>query len=461
MQSAHRDGSEGHDRRPQIKTVAGASMVGTTIEFYDFFIFATAAALVFPALFFTGSTPFVGTLLAFATLGVGFFARPLGGVVFGHFGDQIGRKTMLIISLVIMGACTVLIGLLPTYAQIGAAAPILLVVLRLLQGVAVGGEWGGAVLMATEHAPPGRRGFFGSWPQAGAPAGILLANAVFLVVSFLPDDAFMAWGWRLPFLLSAVLIVVGLFIRLRIEESPAFQQVKQTGTQARMPIVDVFRTYPRQVFLAAGAFAVIHAISYVFVSYIATYATSEAGVSRSTILGVIAVSASIQFAAHLYFGHLSDRTGRKPLYLIGALGMGIFVFPAFWLIGTGNVFLMLLGHILPFAIFLSVAGGTAPAMFSEMFGTRVRYTGASLGYQLASILGAALSPIIAVSLFEFTGTALSISAYLALLAAISFVCVLLIPETYRTDIEETKPGERDLLKSPADSQSPQNSEANV
>jgi MHS family shikimate/dehydroshikimate transporter-like MFS transporter len=454
MESLERLGGEDLGQRSPIGTVAGASLIGTTIEFYDFFIFGTAAALIFPALFFTEATPFVGTLLAFATFGVGFVARPLGGVVFGHYGDKLGRKTMLVLSLLIMGLATVLVGALPTFAQVGVLAPILLVTLRLLQGIAVGGEWGGAVLMAVEHAPPGRRGFYGSWPQSGGPLGIVLANVIFFSVSLLPEDAFLAWGWRVPFLLSAVLVGIGLFIRLKITESPTFQRIKGTHTEARMPIVDVFHTYPKQVFLAAGTFTVLSAVIYVFVVYMSTYATNVVGVSTTEILGIISISSTLCFFAHLFFGALSDRTGRKPLFLIGVIGLGASTFPSFWLINTGNFYLMLVGHVVVFALFLSVAAGTVPALFSEMFGTRVRYTGISLGYQVANILGGALAPIIATSLVEATGSAYSISAYLVVLAVISLVCMLLISETYQSDIEEDRPEERGLLGGTAAERSP-------
>jgi MHS family shikimate/dehydroshikimate transporter-like MFS transporter len=249
-----RVGGEDRGQISAIRKVAGASLIGTTIEWYDFFIYGTAAALVFPALFFPEFSETAGTLAAFATFGVGFFARPVGGIIFGHFGDRIGRKTMLVLTLTIMGVATTLIGLLPTYEAIGVAAPLLLVVLRFAQGLGVGGEWGGAVLMAVEHSPAEKRGFFGSWPQMGVPAGLILSNLIFLAVSSLPEEQFTAWGWRIPFLLSIILVAVGLFIRLRIMESPAFRRVQETQTEARMPIVDVIRTYPKQVLLAAGAF---------------------------------------------------------------------------------------------------------------------------------------------------------------------------------------------------------------
>ena len=428
-----RAGSEPVSGTP-ISKVAGACLIGTTIEFYDFFIYGTAAALVFPKLFFPEASPFIGTLLAFAAFGVGFVARPLGGVIFGHFGDRIGRKKMLVVSLMIMGLSTVLIGVLPTYAAVGALAPALLVLLRLAQGIAVGGEWGGAVLMAVEHAPPQKRGFYGSWPQAGAPLGTLLATGAFFLVSLLPDEDFLSWGWRIPFLASIVLIVAGLFIRLKVTESPAFQVVHQQHAEPRRPIVEVLRDHPRAVLLVAGAFLVQSTVSYVFIAYLASYGTAVVKAPRTTVLAVIMLSAVVSTILHITFGAVSDRRGRKPLYLAGVIAMGVLIFPAFALFNTGNFALMLLAHILMFGVALSLSGGPTPAMFSEMFSSRIRYTGASLGYQLAGLFGAALSPIIAASLYEAFGTGYAIAVYVAATAVISFIAVSFIPESKSVDI---------------------------
>lgn len=418
------------------RKVALGTFIGTTIEWYDFFIYGTAAALVFPRLFFPEVGPFLGTILAFATFGAGFLARPLGGIVFGHFGDRLGRKPMLVVSLLMMGIATVLIGLLPTAATVGALAPVLLVLLRLAQGIAVGGEWGGAVLLAVEHAPPGRRGFFGSFPQAGAAAGTVLATAAFYVVALLPDDQFLAWGWRLPFLASAVLVVVGLYVRLRIAESPIFRRLELRKDTARLPLIETFRTHPRQVLLVAGAFLVQSAFAYIFIAYLATYATQVVGVSRDTILLIIALSGVVSFVMHLYCGALSDRFGRRPVYLTGVIAMGVLIFPSFALIDTGVFALVLLGHVMIFGVAQAISGGATATMFAEMFSTGVRYTGASVGYQLAGVAGAALSPIIAATLFEVTGTGYAIASYLAVMAVISLVSVLLIGETRDRNLTE-------------------------
>jgi MFS transporter, MHS family, shikimate and dehydroshikimate transport protein len=439
-----RMGGEDRGQISAIRQVASASLIGTTIEWYDFFIYGTAAALVFPALFFPEFSETAGTLAAFATFGVGFFARPVGGIIFGHFGDRVGRKTMLVLTLTMMGIATVLIGLLPTYEAIGVAAPLLLVVLRFVQGLGVGGEWGGAVLMAVEHSPPERRGYYGSWPQMGVPAGLILSNLIFLAVAGLPEEQFLAWGWRIPFLLSIVLVAVGLFIRLRIMESPAFSRVKETQTEARMPIGDVVRTYPMQVLLAAGAFIVINAYFYILVSYLINYATAEAGMSNSAIITVILISSVVSFFAMPLFAALSDRTGRRPVYLTGVVGMGISAFLLFWATDTASFWLVLPAHIFGLGA-LSMSYGPQAAFYAEMFGTRVRYSGISLGYQGGSIFGGALAPIIATSLFAATGTSTSIAMYIAALAVLSFVCAFVATETYQVDIEAERPEERRLI----------------
>ncbi|TCJ15323.1 MFS transporter [Rubrobacter taiwanensis] len=433
-------GLDAGSRQREIRKVAMASFIGTTIEWYDFFIYGTAAALVFGALFFPEFDPLAGTLAAFATFAVGFFARPVGGIIFGHFGDRIGRKTMLIISLMIMGIATVLIGLLPGYAAIGVAAPILLVILRFIQGLAVGGEWGGAVLMAVEHSPPGKRGFYGSWPQMGVPAGLILSNLMFLSVASLPEEAFMAWGWRVPFLASIVLVGVGLFIRFRIMESPGFARVKETGTEARMPIVEALRNFPKQIALAAGAFIIINAYFYILVSYIINYATMSAAqpISRSAIIAIVLVSSVILTFTIPAAGALSDRVGRRRLYLIGTVGMGLTAFPLFWFTDMGNVALILIIHALALN-FLGLAYGPQAALYAETFTTRLRYSGISLGYQGGSIFGGALAPLIATALLAATGTSTAIAVYIAVLAVLSFICMWLMTETYRKDIDEDVP----------------------
>jgi MFS transporter, MHS family, shikimate and dehydroshikimate transport protein len=302
-------------QRASIRQVALASFIGTAIEWYDFFLYGTAAALVFNQLFFPNFAPLTGTLASFATFGVGFFARPVGGVVFGHFGDRVGRKSMLVITLLVMGGATFLIGLLPTFETIGIWAPILLVVLRFLQGFAVGGEWGGATLMAVEHAPEDSRNFYASWPQMGAPAGLVLSTAVFTAFSSLPDDQFFAWGWRVPFLLSIILIGVGLFIRLRVLESPAFARVKELGTKSRVPLLEVLRDYPVAALLSIGVVLVNIGGYYIVITFTLSYTTEQLGVARNVPLIGLLLAGVAEIAGILIFAYVSDRIGKRPVAL--------------------------------------------------------------------------------------------------------------------------------------------------
>jgi MFS transporter, MHS family, shikimate and dehydroshikimate transport protein len=442
-----RIGGEDRGQTSSVRQVALASLIGTSIEWYDFFLYGTAAALIFNKLFFPNVSPTTGTLAAFATFGVGFFARPVGGLVFGHYGDKIGRKAMLVTTLLIMGIATFLVGLLPTYATIGVLAPILLVALRFLQGFGVGGEWGGAVLMAVEHAPRGRRGFFGSWPQMGVPIGLLLSTAVFDVVSsVLSEQQFSTWGWRVPFLLSIILVGVGLFIRLRILESPAFARVKETGTEARVPILDVLRTYPKNVLLAMGMRMADNGLFYIFTVFVLDYAVAELGLPKSTILSGVLIAAAIYVFTTPFYGALSDKIGRRPLYMGGAGTSLLFAFPFFWLVDTKNTLLIWLALVVALPIFHAAMYGPQAAFFSELFGTRVRYSGASIGYQLASVFAGGLAPLIAAALLASQGgKPWLVALYMMALALISFVSVYLATETYRSEISEEKPQEQQIV----------------
>ncbi|TFV56929.1 MFS transporter [Mycobacterium sp. PS03-16] len=412
--------------------VAVASFIGTTVEYYDFLIHGTAAALVFPKLFFPEVSAATGLLLSFATFGVGFVARPLGGVVFGHFGDRIGRKRMLVYSLLIMGVATVLMGALPTYAQIGVAAPVLLTLLRLAQGFAVGGEWGGATLMAVEHAAPHRKGLYGAFPQMGAPAGTATATLAFYVVSRLPDEQFLSWGWRVPFLLSAVLIVIGLAIRLSLTESPDFAAVQARAALVRLPLADAIRRHWRQVLLVAGAYLSQGVFAYICVAYLVSYATSVAGIDRPAALLGVSVAAVIAVVMYPLFGALSDAVGRKPVFLAGVVAMGLSVVPVFALINTGDARWFLVALILVFGLAMAPAAGVTGSLFSLAFDADVRYSGVSLGYTLSAVAGSAFAPTIATALYTATKTSDAIAAYMVAVSVVSAVCVCLMPGPWRT-----------------------------
>ncbi len=414
--------------------VVVASFIGTMIEWYDFFLYGTAAALVFNQLFFPTFDPLTGTMAALGTFAVGFFARPLGAVVFGHFGDRFGRKSMLVTTLTLMGLATFLIGVLPTYTQIGAAAPALLVFLRFVQGFGVGGEWGGAVLMAVEHGRSGRRGLYASWVQAGVPAGLLLATAVFNLCSQLPDEAFLAWGWRIPFLLGIALLAVGMFIRLQVLESPVFTQLQDKKKVVRSPVVEVFRRHPRNIALACGARFAENGCFYLFTVFLLTYATEEAGLEKTPVLNGILAASAIQFFLIPMFGALSDRIGRRPVYMGGAMALAVFAFPFFFLVDTGNIVLVWLAIAIGLLVHASMYAPQA-AFFSELFGAEVRCSGASLGYQLASPLAGGIAPLVATALLKWSGgQPWPVALYLILMAAVTIVSVWLADETHRVDL---------------------------
>jgi metabolite-proton symporter len=418
-----------------IARVVGASLIGTTVEWYDFFLYGVAASVVFGDLFFPKGEQLTGTLLSFATFAVGFFARPIGGVVFGHFGDRLGRKNLLVLSLLMMGVATFAIGLLPTYAQVGALAPILLTVLRLIQGFALGGEWGGAVLIVSEHGDPARRGFWSSWPQAGAPAGQLIANGVLAVLAaFQNDAAFDKWGWRIPFLLSAVLVLVGLWVRLRIEESPLFREAraKQEPTD-KLPFVEVITKYPREVLTAMGARMAENVSYYIFTIVIATYAKEHLKLDKSFALNAVLIGAAVHFCAIPLWGALSDRIGRKPVYLFGAIGVGIWAFVFVALVNTKNFALAALAVTVGLILHGAMYGPQA-SFFTELFGTRVRYSGVSVGYQLASIIAGGLAPFIAVALLKAYDSGFAISIYVAICSLISIVAVTSYAETHNRNL---------------------------
>jgi metabolite-proton symporter len=435
--------------QPQsIRKVVVASLIGTSLEWYDFFLYGSAAALVFNKLFFPDADPLTGTLLAFATSATGFVARPIGGVLFGHYGDKVGRKTVLVVTLLVMGIATFLIGLLPTYAAIGVAAPILLVLLRIVQGLGLGGEWGGAVLMSLEHGQPDRRGWNASWPQVGVPAGNLLAAGVLGIMSaLLSDAAFESWGWRVPFLLSGVLIVVGLWIRLTIAETPLFQELEQDDTKARAPILDVLKLYPRSVLTALGARLGVDIAFYTFALFILVYVAGQLDLPRSTALNAVLVGSAFQLFLIPFFGHLSDGYGRRPVYLAGALGAAVWVFVFFPLLDTKSAFLIVVAAV-GGLLFHAAMYGPQAAFISELFPTRVRYSGASIGYQIAGVLGGALAPIISIALLKRFDSALPVSLYVLGGLLITMVSVWLAPETARIDLHQERAEDRRIVQDP-------------
>jgi MFS family permease len=441
------------DAERQMAPVILSSMLGTAIEWYDFFLYGTMATLVFPKLFFPKSDPVVGTLLALLTFLVGFIARPIGGAFFGHLGDRVGRKSTLIATLLLMGISTLIIGFLPGYAAIGVAAPLLLALLRLGQGLGVGGEWGGSVLLALEYGHKRNRGFWASWPQMGVPVGLITSTIVVNIVQATTESNFVNWGWRLPFFLSALLIVVGLFIRLRVLETPLFAEVKKQKREAQAPLLDALRHSTPEILLSAGARFVEQAPFYLFTVFVITYGIAKVGIEREVILNAITIGAVIELFTIPLFGYLSDRVGRRLWYLIGCALTAAFAFPYFLLMNTGNTLLFGLAVVLSLAILHAWVYGPQAALIAERFGTKSRYSGASLGYQLAAPFAGGLAPIIAVLLLNgktdlaalgLTGVTIGIGAgswqaisiYIVILAVISFLSVLGLKELTRADISD-------------------------
>ncbi len=415
----------------RMRRVVFASIIGSMIEWYDFSIYGTAATLVFNKIFFPELSPLLGTLVAVSSYGVGFLARPLGGALFGHFGDQLGRKRMLAITVVLMGGGTFLVGCLPSYAQIGVTAPVLLIVLRLLQGVGLGGEWGGAVLLMVENAHPRRRGLFGSLVQSGSPFGVLASVLAFNAVSaIVPNDAFLAWGWRLPFLASAVLVWIGLWIRLRVTETPAFEQMRAAAPVRRAPLAEVLTQQPRRVLLAVGlkvseiAWAVTGAVFSIF------YVTEKLHLSRGLALEAVQIAALAQIFVTPFYGWVSDRLGRRPVYIAACLFSMAYAFPMFWLLDQATTGSVILAVVIAIGVGQGVMFGVGATFLSELFPTATRYTGASLGFQIGAALSGGFTPIIAAALFRATGgETWALSGYLIALACLTLVATLYAPET--------------------------------
>jgi metabolite-proton symporter len=421
-------------RTPSIAKVAWASVLGTAIEWYDFLIYGTAAALVFNKLFFPAFDPLIGTVAAFSTYAVGFVARPIGGAIIGHFGDRVGRKSMLVATLLLMGIGTFLIGCLPTYDQVGIWAPIMLVALRFIQGIGIGGEWSGAVTMMIEHAGK-RRGFWGSLVQVGFPMGVAASTGIFALVTQLPEASFLSWGWRVPFLLSIVLVLVGLFARYSLTETPEFRQVLERKDVVSQPIFEIFRRDWRNLLLAIGITVSEVGLAYLLTVFVITYSTTKLGMPRQTILNAVVYAALVEFVTLPLAGWLSDIYGRKTLYLAGAVASIVMAFPLFWLLDTKDATILTLALIVTMTLTHALLFGPKAAYMPELFGTRMRYSGASLGANIAAALSGGLSPLIATALLVWTGGAWAISVFIIALSVLTLVSVLAAPETARLPLK--------------------------
>jgi metabolite-proton symporter len=430
-----------------MRKVALTSLAGTSIEWYDFFLYGAAAALIFPKAFFPEATPAMALILSFGTFAAGFIARPVGGIIFGHFGDRIGRKKTLIIALLLMGISSTMIGLLPTYAMIGIAAPILLTVLRFAQGIAIGGQWGGAMLLVTESAPADKRGYYGAFAQAGAPVGVILANLALIITSSLvSEDFFLTWGWRIPFIASVILIGISMYIQLNLEDTKAFKELETSNrekqeaeaakTIIRSPILEALRKYPKRIVLAAGAFLSVQVTFYILIAFLLAYGVASAEMSRDDMLTAILIAAALMVPLQFMFSAYSDRHGRRGIFMLGAGLTAVWAFIIFPLVDTGNFYLIVLA-ITGGLTFLAMMYGPQAAFFTELFSTEVRYSGASLGYQLGAIIGGAFAPMIAVTLWTEYGI-FWVSVYIAFASLLALLSVFMLTETYKSDLSDTK-----------------------
>lgn len=423
----------------EIRMVVLSSFIGNSIEYYDFFVYGLATALVFGKLFFPMVSPLTATLAAFATFGVGFLARPLGGVVFGHLGDTIGRKRTLVITLLTMGIATTLVGFLPTYAQVGILAPALLVLLRFLQGFAVGGEWGGAMLVVVESAPQKYRGLLGAIPNTGGFSGQLGGTAMFALLGLLPSDQMLSWGWRVPFIVSFLLVMFGLYLRIHLDETPVFKRLQAAGTARHggSPALEVIRTSWRRLLLVIAMVFAIQVPFFLATVFAVSYATNQLGVPQQTLLGVILATCVIAFPSHCFFGWLSDRIGRRPVYIFGAVLAAVFAFPFFYLLESGSFGLMVLGYILLLNVAHNAMNAVEPTLFTEIFGAKTRYSGVSIGLQFGSVIAGGFTPFIAKALTAVDGNRWTLVAiYVIAACALSVVAALIAPETSRRDLAE-------------------------
>ena len=429
--------------KSNMQKVALTALAGTSIEWYDFFLYGAAAALIFPTAFFGEATPSTALILSLLTFAAGFIARPIGGIIFGHYGDRVGRKKTLVIALILMGVSSTLIGLLPTYAMIGVTAPILLTSLRFAQGLAIGGQWGGAMLLVTESAPSDKRGYYGAFAQAGAPVGVILANLAFIITSSLvSEESFYSWGWRIPFLASAILIGISMYIQLNLEDTKAFKElqamkeVHEDNNQAvqRSPILEAIKKYPKRIALAAGAFLSIQVTFYILIAFLLAYGVSSAEISRDDMLAAVLIASAIMVPCQFIFSSYSDRHGRKGIFMAGAIFTGLWAFAIFPLVDTGNFWLIVLAITMGL-IFVGMMYGPQAAFFTELFSTEVRYSGATLGYQFGAILGGAFAPTIAAFLWNNYGI-FWVSVYIAFASLMTLFSVMALTETYQNNLSD-------------------------
>tara|TARA_B100001989_G_scaffold225385_1_gene180384 strand:- start:214 stop:1533 length:1320 start_codon:yes stop_codon:yes gene_type:complete len=434
--------SETHDQNKNMRKVALTALAGTSIEWYDFFLYGAAAALIFPTAFFGEIPESTALILSLLTFAAGFIARPIGGIIFGHFGDKIGRKKTLIIALILMGVASTLIGLLPTYAMIGVAAPILLTLLRFAQGLAIGGQWGGAMLLVTESAPVNQRGFYGAYAQAGVPIGVILANLAYIIIGALvSDEAFYSWGWRIPFLASAVLIGLSMYIQLTMEDTKAFQDLQKSNINnnenikvKKSPIIEAIRKYPKRISLAAGAFLSVQVTFYILIAFILAYGVKSTDLVRDEMLTAVLIGSAVMVPSLFLFSAYSDRYGRKGIFILGSITTAIWAFALFPLVDTGNFWLTVLAITFGL-VFIAMMYGPQAAFFTELFSTEVRYSGANLGYQMGAILGGAFAPTIATKLWTDFDI-FWVSVYIATASILTLVSVLFLTETYGSNLNE-------------------------
>ena len=434
-------GQQNNQKKSNMRKVALTALAGTSIEWYDFFLYGAAAALIFPSAFFGEIPETTALILSLLTFAAGFIARPIGGIIFGHFGDRVGRKKTLIAALLLMGISSTLIGLLPTYAMIGVTAPIILTLLRFAQGLAIGGQWGGAMLLVTESAPSNQRGYYGAFAQAGAPIGVILANLALIITSALVSEEFFnTWGWRIPFLASAVLILISMYIQLNLEDTKAFKALatnsnnKSNEQVQRSPVLEAIRRYPKRIMLAAGAFLSVQVTFYILIAFMLAYGVASANMERDDMLTAVLIGCAIMVPFQFMFSAYSDRNGRKGIFMLGAILSGVWAFAIFPLVDTGNFWLIVLA--LAFGlIFLAMMYGPQAAFFTELFSTEVRYSGATLGYQFGAIIGGAFAPTIAVKLWSDFDI-FWVSFYIAFASMLTLISVMLLTETYKSNLDE-------------------------